>query len=158
MFILLLAQLRFAPTDVPSVFYIGKSENKNQVHYALQLDERCAPRGAAPVFGYWRNLEKGPSDLSPLLGIEQPAYGIATQSVSGNTVRVTLRALPERPIAITARKEAGGCSAVASVRINGAEARLRDVWVKLAWPLGVDHLLVTGWNQSGQPVREMIKR
>ncbi len=41
------------------VFSIAKSENKNQVQYVVRLDAHCAPVGPAPVFAYWRMLEKG---------------------------------------------------------------------------------------------------
>src|SRR5690348_6852763 len=67
-------QLPSAP--VSSVFYLAKSENKNQVHYAVRVDDRCRPVGAAPVYGYWRDLEVGPSATSRLLQHEQPAYGL----------------------------------------------------------------------------------
>ena len=48
----------FGPNDVQSVFHVSKSQNRNQVHYALRLDQQCRPVGKAPVYGYWKKLEK----------------------------------------------------------------------------------------------------
>ncbi len=61
-----------APRALP-LFTISKSENKNQVQFAINVDERCAPIGEAPVFAYWRMLEKGPDATEPLLSRELPA-------------------------------------------------------------------------------------
>ncbi|NRD68652.1 DUF4833 domain-containing protein, partial [Corallococcus exiguus] len=33
---------------------MSRSENRNQVHYALSLDEACRPVGTRPVHVYWR--------------------------------------------------------------------------------------------------------
>src|ERR1700733_7408049 len=93
---------RLGAHDAPQVFSIAKSENKNRVAYALRLDERCAPVGAAPLAPYWRMLEKGPTVTEPLLPREEQAYGIAAQSVKAGVVRVTLRALEGREIAVEA--------------------------------------------------------
>src|SRR5437660_6247311 len=89
---------------VPSVFFIAKSENKNQVHYGIHLDEACTPAGGAPVFAYWRMLERGPFETEPVLPREVPAYGFVQSTVlrdrPAGRVFVTLNALPKRPIAI----------------------------------------------------------
>ena len=92
--------------DVESVFYVAKSENKNQVHYGIALDAWCAPVGDTPVFVYWRMREVGPSVTESLLPREVPAYGLAEQRVldrspDGGRVTIALRALPSRPIVIT---------------------------------------------------------
>lgn len=52
------------------LFSISKSENKNQVQYAIRVDDRCEPATTAPVFAYWRMLEKGPTVTEPLLAHE----------------------------------------------------------------------------------------
>jgi len=142
--------------EVPSVFSIAKSSNKNQVHYAIELDDACAPIGANPVRPYWRMLERSPDATEPLLDREQRAYGIARQDVSGSQVRVVLRALPARPITIrTAHAADGTCSATATVGIGSASARLHDIYVKQSL-FGVDYLLLTGWADSGAVVREKL--
>ena len=71
-----------AARDVASVFYVAKSENRNQVHYGVHLDASCSPVGTAPVFPYWRMLEHGPLAAEPLLQREVDAYGVAEQHVT----------------------------------------------------------------------------
>ena len=147
-----------AERTIPSALFVSKSENKNQVHYAVRVDERCAFASQTPVYAYWRMLEHGPSVVEPLLSREQSAYGIASQRVSGDTVTVTLRALPARPIVVkVARAEDGTCTASAQTTIDGQSARLFNVHVALGF-LRVDHLLLTGWAEpGGRVVRERIQ-
>src|ERR1700722_3637008 len=94
-----------APHDAAALFFVSKSENRNQVAYEVRLDESCRLVGDAPVFAYWRMLELGPTRTEPLLPIEAPAYGIARQEVLergslGGAVRIALRALPDREILV----------------------------------------------------------
>jgi len=145
------------------LFTIAKSENKNQVQYAIHVDERCAPLGNVPVFAYWRMLEQGPARTEPLLDREQPAYGLYSQSVtavsgSGGKVRMSLRAVSARPIEIeTWRDPKGECQGSATLLIAGIMARLFNVYVKLKWPFGVEYLLLQGWSLDGtQVVREVL--
>src|SRR3954471_2332361 len=82
-------------SELPSAFFISKSENRNQVHYAVAVDASCAPAGDTPVHPYWRLLEEGPALTSPLLEREQQVYGIASQRVtqrtaSGGSIALTL--------------------------------------------------------------------
>ena len=148
-----------AASEIPSAFFISKSENKNQVHYAVAIDESCQPVGAAPVRAYWRELEKGPSVTSPLLDREQPAYGIASQSVGAGGIALTLRALPSRPLRIvTARGADGTCQAWTHMTIGGEPSQLYQIHVVLKL-FGIDSLLVTGWAWSDRRVvRETIRR
>jgi hypothetical protein len=141
---------------IESLFIISKSENKNQVHYALTVDDACAPLGPAPVRPYWRMFEKGPNAQEPLLDREQPAYGIASQSVTAGVVTLSLRALSARGITVrTFRGDDGRCQATSHVTIEGAPARLYNVHVALKL-LGVDYLLLTGWSDAGRTVREKL--
>jgi hypothetical protein len=150
-------------SDVPSVFFVAKSENKNQVHYGLHLDSRCVPVGDRPVFAYWRMLEHGPAAIEPLLPLEMRAYGIAGETVlergeTGGRVRVTLAALPDRPIDVEAHQEARGCVATATTTLAGARASLGSVYVRLRWPFGVDSLTLTGRAApDGHVVREILR-
>lgn len=154
---------RFGQHDVQSVFFVSKSENKNQVHYGVRLDAHCAPRGGAPVAAYWRMLERGPSDTDELLGHEAPAYGIAQQRVTargdaGGTVRIALRALPGRAIDVTTLKNADGkCSATATTAIHGAVAQLQHVHAQIKWPFGVDKLVVSGVANGGAITETIAK-
>jgi hypothetical protein len=134
--------------SISSVFFVGKSENKNQVHYGIRLDPGCVPVGDAPVFAYWQMLERGPQVTEPLLPREEPAYGLATQQVvrglaSGRVV-VRLNALPSRPIVVDTAPGPSGCQAIARTPIGGVAASLSSVFVTLRWPFGVDHLLLAG--------------
>ncbi len=137
-------------------FLISKSENKNQVHYAVHVDRECNPVGAAPVEPYWRMLERSSSATEPLLSREQRVYGIARQQVLGSSVRITLKALPTRPITITTARDASGvCTTSTVVTINNRPARLFNIHVALS-AFGVSYLLVTGWADDGSIVRERV--
>ncbi len=144
-----------------SLFSISKTENRNYVQFAERLDADCAPAGAAPVYAFWRMIEHGPSATEWLLPQEQPAYGIASQSVVARgdgrgTVRVTLRALPRSPLLVESWRGANGaCTASAQTSISGVDARLFNVHAVLRWPFGIAHLLVSGWSLAdGRLLRE----
>ena len=143
--------LHFGPRDVTSLFSISKSENKNEVVYAIHLDAQCAPVGDAPVFAFWRMHEKGPNVIEPLLSREESAYGIGQQRVisrdNGGHVEITLRALASRPIEITTKLGAGHCEAWSTLPIAGESAYLYNVYVKLK-TLGVEDLLLSGWSMD----------
>lgn len=160
-----------APAELPkprartiALFTIGKSQNKNQVQYAIRVDGQCAPVPGAPVFAYWRMLELGPTRVEPLLPRELSAYGAASQLVTGRganggKLRLVLRALPNRPIVVETRRAADGtCRASATAAIAGTPAHLFDVYVKLTWHLSVDYLLLRGWSMDGTHiVKEKLK-
>ncbi|WP_437520237.1 DUF4833 domain-containing protein [Sorangium sp. So ce726] len=154
------APVRFGASDVRSVFFVAKSENRNQVHYAVRLDANCMPFGERPVFAYWRELEHGPDRTSLLTAWEEPAYGVASQEVASReatgAVRLALRALPSRQLVIETTKRDGGCKAVASLRIAGATAQLKRVFVQLRWPFGVDHVVLSGVGAGGRAVTEKL--
>jgi hypothetical protein len=149
------------PSDVRSVFFVARSQNKNQVHYGVHLDAGCEPIGSQPVFGYWRMLDHR-GEIEPILGLEMPAYGVAdSQRIARNadstTIGIRLRAFPERPLVVTVKRTNGRCEASASTAIAGADAQLHWIYVKLRWPFGIEHVLVRGWaNADGRPVEELI--
>src|SRR5687767_11854088 len=104
---------------VDSVFFIEKSENRNQVHYGVRVDRNCAPIGDEPVYGYWRNFEEGKDARSPLLSIEQRGYGVSIErskarATGGGTVHFSLRGLAGRRIVIDTFSTPQGCRAVAA--------------------------------------------
>ena len=150
--------------DVRSVFFVAKSENRNEVHYGIALDAACAPAGPHPVFAYWRMRERGPLATEPLLSLEVPAYGVAAQHIAsrgerGGRVVVTLNALPRRPIAIDSAVDGATYSASASATIGGTASLLTSVFVQLRWPFGVDYLLLSGRSSAdGHFVRERLSR
>jgi hypothetical protein len=146
---------------VDSVFFVAKSENRNQVHYGISVDRSCAPRGDAPVFAYWKMLERGPLAREPLLAREVSAYGVAEQQVlvrddRGGRVRTTLHALPGRPIVFETLRRGGACVATVRATIGGAQAWLTSVFVQLRWPWGVAYMDLSGRDDDGRPVRERL--
>jgi hypothetical protein len=153
-----------SPTSVIPLFSIAKSENKNQVQYAVRVDGNCAPAGVAPVFAYWRMLEQGPTKTEALLSRELEAYGLSNQIVisrdpNAGQVNATLKALPSRPVTIeTSRGNDGACRALSTVPVDGTPAHLFNVYVRLKWD-GVDYLLLQGWSMDGsRVVREKLQR
>ncbi|WP_223759727.1 DUF4833 domain-containing protein [Myxococcus sp. RHSTA-1-4] len=146
-----------------SAFFITRSTNKNQVHYGIQVDESCRPRGPQPVHAYWRMLEKGERHVEPLLGREGPAYGLADgqqveSTPSGWRVHVRLRAWPDRTIDVDVFRENGRCVARAWTRMDGQVAQIERIFVKAAWPSGVDYVLLSGTGADGRSAREVIRR
>ncbi|MBZ4330322.1 DUF4833 domain-containing protein [Corallococcus interemptor] len=158
-----LASAAGAPLPAQSAFFLSRSENRNQVHYALRLDEACRPVGTHPVQVYWRMLERGPSEVEELLGVEQPVYGLEDpQQVeatdNGWRVRVRLRAFPSRPIDITAARVDGQCRLQAWTKLGDSVSRLEHVFVKTSWPFSVDFVRLDGVGPDGQPVHELIRQ
>ncbi len=152
---------RFGDHDVESVFFISKSENRNQVHYGIHLDERCRPAGDDPVVAYWREWERGQNVRSSLLAMEERAYGLSPRQVvrahdEGGSVQIALRALPERPIQIRIRAEGGRCRASAHSLIDGRRAVLVRAHVELAF-LGVGHIEIYGQRRDGTEVAERVE-
>jgi hypothetical protein len=153
-----------APGDIPSVFFIAKSQNKNQVHYGIRLDRSCRPSGERPVFAYWRMLENH-GELEPLLPIETSAYGlldeqpVEARAPGETTVNVGLRALADRRVTILVRRGAAGCEATATTTVGGMAARLRFAYVHVVWPFGIDYILLRGRRGDGAvPVEEIVRR
>jgi hypothetical protein len=146
-----------APGAPVPIFTIAKSENKNQVQYVIRLDDHCAPVGSAPLSGFWRMLEQGPSQTAPILPREVRAYDFASQTIlrrdaAGGEVRAVLRALPGRPVTIvTSRGADGKCRAAATLSVSGTPAYLFNVYVQLKWD-GVDYLLLRAWSTDGSHV------
>jgi len=147
--------------DVP-VFSISKSENKNQVQFAVRLDSHCVPVGERPVFAYWRMLEKGPTVTEELLACEQPAYGIEAQAVGARgegegSIELRLRALTDRRITVRSYRAEAGCAARAETAIEGVLANLYNVHALLRWPFGVERIYVSGWAaDDGRLLRETV--
>ena len=148
--------------DVRSVFFIARSQNKNQVHYGVHLDAKCDPVGSHPVFGYWRMLEAR-GEIEPILSLEKPAYGLGDaqhieRRADATTIGIKLRAFPDRPLVITVKRTNGHCEASATTAIAGAEARLHWIYVKLRWPFGIGQVIVRGSsNDDGHTVEELIE-
>ncbi|WP_434299173.1 DUF4833 domain-containing protein [Corallococcus exiguus] len=158
-----LASAAGAPLPSHSAFFLSRSENRNQVHYALSLDEACRPVGTRPVQVYWRMLERGPSEVEELLGVEQPVYGLEDSqpveaTAEGWRVRVSLNAFPSRPIDITTARVDGKCQVQAWTKLGNSVSQLEHVFVKTSWPFSVDFVRLDGVGPDGQPVHELIRK
>lgn len=156
----------FGPNDVPTVFFIDKSDDRNRVDYGIRLDGSCAPTGDDAVFPYWREFEHAPPVVIHSLGmLEYVPYGFSEQRLvhrnsQGGDQLVRLKQLA-RPILVRARRGADGrCVATAYARIAGVEgAELVSVYAKLAGPMSVDYVDIHGKNpQTGAAITERVKR
>jgi hypothetical protein len=134
------------PDDIPRLFSVRKSENRNRVDYGMRLDPGCTTHGATPVFAYWRMLESGPTATAPLRRMEHRAYGVASQRVlaNGRRVALVLRALPERQLTVVVTTTPNGCAAETTLRVGGVNAVLEDVYVAQSGALSVDHIELRG--------------
>ncbi len=120
-------------TSRNSIFFISKSDNKNQVHYGVQTNADCSLKAPKPVYPYWKLAIGREEDL---LKIEEDAFGIASQSVSGNEVVMEVNGLKGRRISkpIMIRSTQLGsqrCKISAFTKINGKPTRLRKVHIDL---------------------------
>jgi hypothetical protein len=149
--------------SVRSVFFISKSENRNQVHYAVRVDPQCRPESDHPVYGYWRDFEVGPSAMSPLLKHEQTAYGLTEprqvrrDEADGDQIRIGLRGFPDRPLTIETFRGPDGCRARAMTTIARGSAVLRSIYVEIGFLYSIDFVIVRGVRVAdNQPVQEKV--
>jgi hypothetical protein len=156
----------FAVHDVPTVFYISKSDDHNRVDYGMRLGDHCTALTKDAVFPYWREFEHAPPVRTHPLGVfEYFAYGISDQHAvrgeTGGEYVVKLKQFGQRPIWITTKREADGhCSVLARCTIGHVRfAELLSIYVKLAGPLSVDYVVVKGKDlETGKPLEERLKK
>lgn len=135
---------------------VSKSSNRNEVHYAAYVDENCAPATSTPLHAYWVMLERGPGVTEPLSRPEARVLGIASQDVSGDTIRFVVNGMPSRAfVAHTGRGIDGTCTSRIETTIGGAPARLLGVYVKERL-FGVDYVLLSGRTPEGKSVQERV--
>jgi hypothetical protein len=157
--------LVFGPHDVHSAFHVEKSENKNEVHYAVHVDAACHPQGKTPVFAYWRRLKKGVRVDEPLTGPGVRVYGASNDQTVGNTatggrVGMYVKALKRLPVDIHVDKAKDGtCQAVPHVAIKGEQARLSYAFLQLGrFGLTVKYVDVWGVrDRDGLKVTEQFR-
>jgi hypothetical protein len=143
--------------EIPSALVIQKSSNKNQVHYAVRVDESCSPAGPQPVSPYWRMLERGPQATEPLSNREMKVLGVDWQVVETDGVRLALRILPQRELTIHTWRDADGrCASSVEMTVGAGPARVSSVFVKQKF-LGVSYVLLTGISNTGAVVEERVK-
>jgi len=156
----------FGPRDVPTTFYISKSDDKNRVDYGIHMDERCAAPNDDAMFLYWRDFEHAPPvKLVPLSSLDYIPYGISEQRAvrkmrDGGIYFLKLKQFDKTPIYIITKKGADGkCTSQARSVINGKEAELSYIYVKLKGPLSVDYLDVHGKDlETGAEITERLRR
>jgi hypothetical protein len=159
------AEVVFGPNDVPTVFFISKSDDKNRVDYGIRLDARCAPVDDDALIVYWREFEKAPPVRThPLSMLEYIPYGIAEQhrvqrASSGGDYTLRLKQFGRPIVILTQKAPDGRCSAKARSTVNGAKAELLSVYAKLAGVLSVDYIDLFGKDlETGAPLTERIKK
>jgi hypothetical protein len=155
----------FGPNDVPTVFFISKSDDHNRVDYWMRLDKNCQPTSDEAVTPYWREFEKAPPVVTHSINtLDRMAYGISAQRIVSRDATsadyaLRLKAV-DRPIGITTRKGADGkCVAVGRTVINGVVSQFSYVFVKLAGPLSVEYIDINGRDfRTSKPVVERLKK
>lgn len=114
--------------DGHNIFFIKRSKNANEVHYDARIQD-CRWR-KPEVDHYWRELKEGPEVFERMQIWEVSAYGFDVDRSSDTEIRLRLKALPDRPIAVTLGRDAAqACTLAATIQIAGQPARLRSVFV-----------------------------
>jgi hypothetical protein len=159
------ANVDFTAADVPTIFYVSKSDDRNRVDYGIRLDARCLPTSGSPMVVYWREFERGSGGrVTHGLNIfEGPVYGVGSQTITerradGATLDVTVRALSSRRLTVrTGPATGGGCTATATTTIGGVRAVLDHVHLTLGDGAGsLRHADIRGTAVGGGPVTERV--
>lgn len=155
-------EARFRANDIRTLFAIGKNTNRNEVQYGIRLDSECVPVGNEPVYAYWRDYEKGPDVTDDLSMLDRSVYGIRSQKVLARApgeskILMSLKATPDRGVAVFVRKRDGKCMSESIATINGGAATLERVFVHVAGFMSVDWIELRG-QLNGQPAVERVKR
>ncbi|HEY9622243.1 MAG TPA: DUF4833 domain-containing protein [Crinalium sp.] len=145
-----------------TAFYVSTSGRAGHVNYDVQLNSDCSPIRTNPVHSYYKKSDGSTRQLDHL---EQEGYSITNQSVTGNTVNLTIAALQhygiEKPITITSsRLPNRTCQTRAFIPINGTPTPLSYVHVEvnrrqlLGQTVGIDILNISlvGSNQQSETV------
>jgi hypothetical protein len=134
------ADVSFGPHDVPTIFFVSKSDDRNRVDYGIRLNARCMPEGDRPIVVYWRTFEGGLEGRAThgLNFVEQLAYGVDVADLGQGVLRLRVRALP-RTIIVSTSRRGSECAASATTSIDGAEAELERVHLTLAGPGRAQH-------------------
>lgn len=153
------AALRVDATDVPTVFYVTKSDDRNRVDYGIRLDDRCRPDRDQPIFVYWRRFEPGQSRFGDLSFLDRQAYGITDQRISssndgGTWVELRTRAANGRRLLVLATPSDDGCHARVRMDLGGRPVWLHHAHVQLYGPMMVDYITFYGTDvETGARVR-----
>ncbi len=132
------ADVAFERHDVPTMFFIDKSDDRNRVDYGIRLDTNCHPASGSPMVVYWREFENGSGGrvTHGLNMFEGPVYGVGAQRLletrpDGMTMQIDIRALSSRHLRVITEREPHGCTARATLTIGGTLANLDHVHLTL---------------------------
>ncbi len=154
----------FTATDLPTVFYFSKSDDKNRVDYGLKLDAACAPIGDEPLFPYWREFETQPPGLHThtLKFFEYAGYGVSDQRIKklpdGKAeITVKLKAFPREIVIEVGKGEGGKCVATPRAVIGGSpNVELTSAFIKLKSGWSVEYVEVKGRTKDGRNLAERL--
>ena len=155
----------FGVNDVPTVFFIAKSDDRNRVDYWMRLDATCSAVNGDAVVPYWREFEKAPPVVTHSINwLDRMAYGIASQKVTsrsptGGDYFMRLKSVG-RPIGIaTHRGSNGKCVATARTTIGGVTAELISIYAKLSGPISVEYIDIKGKDmRTGKLIVERLRQ
>ncbi len=157
-------EVRFGPYDVRTIFFIGKSDDRNELHYGIRLDRDCRPIGTDPVYPYWQQVELGPNEVGDLNFLDRTVYSVRTLKVErgeGATMgRVTfhLQATQDRLVTVETHREGSQCAATATALVGGSPARLDRIFIKLARLWRVDYVDLFGTDPTtAKPIVERAR-
>jgi hypothetical protein len=146
------AQIRTSP-----LFIIERSKNANVIHYDARLTADGKPDPKEPVIAYWVMFAED-GRREKLSWIEKKmAYGFTIKpDPSVNGYKMTLVAVPERPITVKQEKDA----VRAEVVIDGRPAFLEKIVISVSDGLTgpkIQHVEVSGKDlQTGENLREKM--
>ncbi|MDQ3032375.1 MAG: DUF4833 domain-containing protein [Myxococcota bacterium] len=149
--------------DVPTLFYVAKSDDRNRVDYGVRLDASCAPIGDAPLYAYWRRFEPGQPQLGDLNFLDRRGYEIAHQQVrvreaNGSWIEFGIRALPSRRLLALVQRAGDRCVGAVQTTIRSEEAVLDHVFVQLDGPMRIREVVLRGEARvTGHPISERLR-
>jgi hypothetical protein len=151
----------FGPNDVRTLFYIAKSDDRDEVHYGIHLDKNCLPVGGSPVFAYWQQIEQGPNVVEELNTLDRTVYGIDRQNVAKraadeSVVTMAIRAASDRTVTISIRRQNDKCVVESMGLIAGTRAQVERVFIHIAGFLRVDWIEIRG-SANGKVIVERVK-
>jgi hypothetical protein len=149
------AGARQAP-ELPSVLVVTKSDNRNELHYGVLMNQACAPAVSDAIRPYWLMRERGPHVTETLSNRERDRLGVTHQDVDGQQIRFFLAGMPARAfVAHVARDTTGSCTSWVDTTVAGLPARVVGVHAKLRF-FGIDYVQITGRTPDGKLVQERI--
>jgi hypothetical protein len=161
------SEISFGASDIPTVFFISKSDDHNRVDYGMRLNAACTAPSNDAVFPYWREFEHSPPVRTHPLGtFEYLGYGLSEQKLvhAGKpdaAYLIRLKQFRQRPIWITTTRDAAGhCHSLARCDIAGSRnAELSSIYLKLAGKMSVEYMLIKGRNrETGELIEERVNR